>query len=215
MSVSAALFDWDGTLLDSRAALLAAWRESTAAVIGRIYPATAAEEDVVFTLPGRQIWPTLTEDVDQLAGRFQEAYDRSGERVRAFPGVLAMLQGLRTAGVATAVVTSKARRRYAPDAVRAGLAGAIDIAICAEDATAAKPDPDPVLRALERLGVSGSQALMAGDTPVDVAAAVAAGTTPVGVGWGHSSESDLRAAGAVAVVRDPAELLAMALEVVA
>lgn len=215
MSVAAALFDWDGTLLDSRAALLAAWRESTAAVIGRSYPATPAEEDVVFTLPGRQIWPTLTDDVDELAGRFQEAYDRSGERVRAFPGVLEMLEELRAAGVATAVVTSKARRRYAPDAVRAGLAGAIDIAICAEDAAAPKPDPDPVLRALERLGVSGSQALMAGDTPVDVAAAVAAGTTAVGVGWGHSPDADLLAAGAVAVARDPAELLELALEAAA
>jgi HAD superfamily hydrolase (TIGR01509 family) len=215
VSVAAALFDWDGTLLDSRAALLAAWRESTAAVIGRSYPATPAEEDVVFTLPGRQIWPTLTDDVDELAGRFQEAYDRSGERVRAFPGVLEMLEELRAAGVATAVVTSKARRRYAPDAVRAGLAGAIDIAICAEDAAAPKPDPDPVLRALERLGVSGSQALMAGDTPVDVAAAVAAGTTAVGVGWGHSPDADLLAAGAVAVARDPAELLELALEAAA
>jgi HAD superfamily hydrolase (TIGR01509 family) len=212
VSVSAALFDWDGTLLDSRAALLAAWRESTAAVIGRIYPATPEEEDIVFTLPGRQIWPTLTDHVDELAGRFQEAYDRSGERVRAFPGVLEMLEELRAAGVATAVVTSKARRRYAPDAVRSGLAGAIDIAICAEDAAASKPDPDPVLRALERLGVSGSQALMAGDTPVDVAAAVAAGTTAVGVGWGHSPEDELRAAGAVAVARDPAVLLELALE---
>jgi HAD superfamily hydrolase (TIGR01509 family) len=170
---------------------------------------------VVFTLPGRQIWPTLTDDVDELAGRFQEAYDRSGERVRAFPGVLEMLEELRAAGVATAVVTSKARRRYAPDAVRAGLAGAIDIAICAEDAAAPKPDPDPVLRALERLGVSGSQALMAGDTPVDVAAAVAAGTTAVGVGWGHSPDADLLAAGAVAVARDPAELLELALEAAA
>jgi HAD superfamily hydrolase (TIGR01509 family) len=215
VSVAAALFDWDGTLLDSRAALLAAWRESTAAVIGRSYPATPAEEDVVFTLPGRQIWPTLTDDVDELAGRFQEAYDRSGERVRAFRGVLEMLEELRAAGVATAVVTSKARRRYAPDAVRAGLARAIDIAICAEDAAAPKPDPDPVLRALERLGVSGSQALMAGDTPVDVAAAVAAGTTAVGVGWGHSPDADLLAAGAVAVARDPAELLELALEAAA
>jgi phosphoglycolate phosphatase len=166
---------------------------------------------VVFTLPGREIWPTLTDDVASLAASFQAAYDRSGERVSAFPGVLAMLEGLRSAGVATAVVTSKSRRRYAPDAVRAGLAGAIDIAICAEDVTATKPDPDPVLRALDRLAVSGSQALMAGDTPVDVAAALAAGTTAIGVGWGHSPAEDLLAAGAAAVVQEPGELLAMAL----
>jgi len=215
MSVTAALFDWDGTLLDSRAALLSAWRESTEAVLGRSYPATAEEEDIVFTLPGREIWPTLTDDVDTLVASFQVAYDRSGERVRPFPGVLEMLEELRTAGVRTAVVTSKSRRRYAPDAVHAGLAGSIDIAICSEDVTATKPDPDPVLRALEKLGVAGSDALMAGDTPVDVAAALAAGTTAIGVGWGHFAAADLLAAGASAVAEDPSELVAMALEAAA
>jgi HAD superfamily hydrolase (TIGR01509 family) len=215
MSVTAALFDWDGTLLDSRAALLSAWRESTEAVLGRSYPATAAEEDIVFTLPGREIWPTLTDDVDTLAASFQVAYDRTGEQVRAFPGVLAMLEELRSAGVRTAVVTSKSRSRYAPDAVRAELAGAIDIAICSEDVTATKPDPDPVLRALEKLGIPASDALMAGDTPVDVAAALGAGTTAIGVAWGHSSASELLAAGASAVVDEPSELVAMALEAAA
>jgi HAD superfamily hydrolase (TIGR01509 family) len=200
VSVIAALFDWDGTLIDSRAALLSAWRESTQALLGHPYPDTPAEEDIVFTLPGREIWPTLTDDVDALAASFQSAYDRSGEQVSAFPGVLEMLEELRSAGVRTAVVTSKSRRRYGPDAVRAGLAGAIDIAVCAEDVTATKPDPDPVLRALEKLGVSGADALMVGDTPVDVAAALAAGTSAIGVGWGHSPASELLAVGASAVV---------------
>jgi HAD superfamily hydrolase (TIGR01509 family) len=215
MSVTAVLLDWDGTLLDSRAALLAAWRESTAAMIGRVYPATPEEEDIVFTLPGREIWPTLTDDVDRLAESFQSAYDRFGDQVRAFPGVREMLGELRSAGVATAVVTSKSRRRYAPDAVHAGLARTIDIAICAEDVTATKPDPDPVLRALDKLGVPGSDALMAGDTPVDVAAALAAGTTAVGVGWGHSPAEDLLSAGASAVVQEPGELVSMVLETAA
>ena len=43
-AITAVLFDWDGTLIDSRAALLAAWHESTEAVIGHRFPATAAEE---------------------------------------------------------------------------------------------------------------------------------------------------------------------------
>jgi len=215
MSVTAALFDWDGTLIDSRAALLTAWRESTEAILGRSYPANAAEEDIVFTLPGREIWPTLTDDVDALAASFQSAYDRSGEQVSAFPGVRAMLDELRAGGVRTAVVTSKSRRRFGPDAERARLASAIDAAICAEDVTATKPDPDPVLRALAKLGVSGSDALMVGDTPVDVAAALAAGTTAIGVAWGHSPSEDLLAAGASAVVAEPGELVAMVLEAAA
>jgi HAD superfamily hydrolase (TIGR01509 family) len=213
-TLAAALFDWDGTLVDSRALLLAAWQESTVSVLGRRYPATPAEEHAVFTLPGAQIWPELARDDQQrlaLAASFQEAYDQHADELLAFPGVREMLEGLRAGGVSVAVVTSKARRRYGPDASRAGLEGLIDVAVCAEDADRAKPDPAPVLRALERLGVSGAHAIMAGDTPVDVTAGTAAGTRTLGVAWGHAAAADLLAAGAEAVAQDPAELLAIVL----
>ena len=207
----AALFDWDGTLIDSRAALLTAWRESTSRVLGRSYPATPAEEDLVFTRPGGQIWPALASDrneLDALVASFQAAYEQSAEGVRAFAGVPEMLQGLRSAGVSIAVVTSKARRRFESDAVRAGVGRLIDVSICAEDADGTKPDPGPVLRALEQLGVAGPVATMIGDTPVDVAAGIGAGTRTVGVAWGHAGAAELLTAGAEVVVRDPGELLA-------
>jgi HAD superfamily hydrolase (TIGR01509 family) len=213
-TLAAALFDWDGTLVDSRALLLGAWRDSTLHVLGRSYPVTAAEEHAVFTLPGAQIWPELARDDEQrraLAASFQEAYDRHADGLLAFAGVREMLEGLRAGGVSIAVVTSKARRRYGPDASRAGLEGLIDLAVCAEDASRAKPDPAPVLRALELLGVPGAHAIMAGDTAVDMAAGAAAGTRTLGVAWGHAAAADLLAAGAEAVAQDPAELLAIVL----
>jgi HAD superfamily hydrolase (TIGR01509 family) len=213
-ALAAALFDWDGTLVDSRAALLAAWRDSTLGVLGRSYPVTPAQEAKVFTLPGAQIWAELARDDDErlaLAVSFQAAYDQHAEGLLAFPGVREMLEGLRHEGVSVAVVTSKARRRYGSDASRAGLESLIDVAVCAEDADRTKPDPAAVLRALERLGVPGARAIMAGDTPVDVAAGTAAGTRTIGVAWGHAGAADLLAAGAEAVARDPAELLAIVL----
>jgi HAD superfamily hydrolase (TIGR01509 family) len=214
-ALAAALFDWDGTLIDSRAALLAAWRESTAQVLGRAYPANQAEEDIVFTLPGAQIWPELARDEGELAAlpsAFQESYGRHGEKVRAFEGVPELLAGLRAAGVRIAVVTSKSRRRFRPDAARAGILDAIDVAVCNEDVQAPKPDPEPVFCALERLEVAAVRAVMIGDTPVDVAAGLAAGTPVIGVTWGHYGEAELREAGAAAVVASPGELLELALQ---
>jgi HAD superfamily hydrolase (TIGR01509 family) len=213
-TVAAALFDWDGTLIDSRAALLAAWRESTSRVLGRAYPATPAEQRTVFTLPGAQIWSQLASDDDELAAlaaSFQESYERYADGVCAFPGVREMLERLRAAAVSIAVVTSKARRRYGSDIAHAGLEGVIDAAICAEDAVRAKPDPGPVVRALEQLGVAGALAIMVGDTPVDMAAGIAAGTRTMGVAWGHASEAELLAAGAEAVARNPGEVLVVVL----
>lgn len=210
MSVAAALFDWDGTLINSRGALLAAWYEASERVLGRRYPATQADEDVVFTLPGKQIWPTLARDeaqVAELAAAFQVAYEQNSELAQAFPGVREMLLELRGSGVAIAVVTSKGRRRYAPDAERGRLDEAIDVAICSEDSDTAKPDPGPVLRALERLDVAAETAVMIGDTPVDIAAGIAAGVSTIGVTWGHFGEAELRAAGAATVADRPADVL--------
>jgi len=213
-AVEAVVFDWDGTLIDSRAALLSAWHESTETVIGRRFPATAAEEREVFTLPGSAIWRRLAGADDRLqalADGFQEAYERTGELVRAFPGIPQALSELREAGVAIGVVTSKARRRFALDARRAQLEELIDASICDGDAPAAKPDPRPVLAALERLGVSAPDALMVGDTVVDITAGLRAGTAVAGVLWGASTESELRADGASAVFAEPSELTAAVL----
>src|SRR5436189_1744 len=133
----AVLFDWDGTLLDSREALLGAWHASTEEVVGRRYPATADEEELVFTLSGAVLVPRL-----------------------------------------------------------------VDVVVCQEDTEAHKPDPEPVLHALRALGVEPSRAVMAGDTPVDLEAGLAAGTKVVGVTWGAGSPAALRAAGATTLARD-------------
>jgi len=208
--ITAVLFDWDGTLIDSRAALLAAWHESTEAVIGRRFPAAASEEREVFTLPGSEIWPRLAANATQLEDlveRFQQAYERSGELVRAVPGMAAALAELHEAHIAIAVVTSKARRRYVLDARRTDLEDLIDVAVCAEDAAATKPDPRPVVAALEILGIPAANALMVGDTVVDVAAGVSAGTAVGGVLWGASTGDELREAGATILIADPRDLV--------
>jgi phosphoglycolate phosphatase-like HAD superfamily hydrolase len=213
-TIAAVLFDWDGTLIDSRAALLAAWYESTEHVLGRRFPASAVEEREVFTLPGSDIWRRLATDGAQreaLAERFQQVYESNAGLVRAVPGIAAALAELRAANVAIGVVTSKARRRYALDARGASLEHLIDVAVCAEDAAATKPDARPVIAALELLDIAPANALMVGDTVVDVTAGAGAGTAVAGVLWGACSEDELREAGARVVVSDPSTLVDLVL----
>jgi HAD superfamily hydrolase (TIGR01509 family) len=161
------------------------------------------------------IWPALARDEGELtalAAAFQDSYERNGDKVHAFAGVPDLLAGLRAAGLRIAVVTSKSRRRFVPDAVAAGIHDAIDVAVCNEDVRASKPDPAPVLCALERLELAAERAVMVGDTEVDVAAGIAAGTAVIGVTWGHHGEAELRQAGAAAIAASPAELLELALQ---
>lgn len=207
--IDAVLFDWDGTLLDSREALLGAWHAATAEVVGRRFPATKEEEELVFTLPGGQLFPRVAgsaEGAAALTSAFQRAYERTSAAVRAFPGVLSVLAELRAAGIATGVVTSKARMRFEMDARRIHLDELIDISVCQGEAPAHKPDPAPVLQALRLLGIAPERAVTVGDTPVDVQAGTAAGTAVVAVTWGAFGSDALRAAGAKAVARDACEL---------
>ena len=206
--MDAAIFDWDGTLSDSRPALLASLYECSEAVLGWRYPSSADEEDIVFTRPGAEIWPAIASDAEQAAElfeAFQAAYARHSQSIKAFPGVADMLTAVRAAGISTAVVTSKGRLRYEPDAARIGLAHEIDVAVCAGEASP-KPDPAGVLEALRRLGADPACAAMVGDTPVDIVAGVTDGVTAIGVAWGHSGGDLLRDAGAHVIAQTPAEL---------
>lgn len=207
---AAALFDWDGTLLDSREPLLGAWYASTEELLGRRFPASLEDEERVFTLGGATLFPELMggeEAAEQLASVFQREYQARAEQVRAFPGVVDLLGELRAAGVAIAVVTSKSHLRYDIDARQIGVDGLIDAPICQEDCSAHKPDPAPVLLALERLAVPAVDAVMVGDTPVDWQAAQSAGVKFIGVSWGGMfSDEALRGAGAETLAGDPREL---------
>jgi HAD superfamily hydrolase (TIGR01509 family) len=213
VSAAAVLFDWDGTLVDSRATLLAAWRGATRAVLGTPFPDTPEEERLAWTLNGHEMLPRLTNDpatARELTGTFQRLYAASAERgVLAFVGAAELLDGLRARGRSIGVVTAKARIRYEADAARVGLADHIKIAICREDVTAPKPDPEGVQHALEAVGVQPGRAVMVGDSPQDIAAGIAAGVTPIGVAWGFFGRHELMAAGATTVAGTPDELLLM------
>jgi HAD superfamily hydrolase (TIGR01509 family) len=205
------LFDWDGTLVDTRTALLAAWHDVTEATLGRRFPVTADEQRWAFSRRGAETFPELSDDpavVAALIAGFTPAYRRHAMVVAPFPGVPDLLARLRAARCRTGVITSKTSDRFALDAARTALDGGWETVVCAEDVARGKPDPEPVVTALRRLGTRPAGAVLVGDSPADMAAAVAAGTRAIGVEWGFSSSAELLDAGASLTVRSCDELLA-------
>ena len=87
-----------------------------------------------------------------------------------------------------------------------GIAELVDYATTSEDAEKSKPYPDIFLAALD--GLPPEQAIVVGDSPYDAEAAGKAGLRTIGLLCGGFAAEDLRAAGCVALYRDPAELLA-------
>lgn len=82
-----------------------------------------------------------------------------------------------------------------------------DVIIGLQDVTHAKPHPEPILKALEKVHVSPTQAIMIGDVPDDMRAAKSAGTGAIGMQSDQFSDEQLRAAGAEIVIKSLDELI--------
>ena len=108
-----------------------------------------------------------------------------------------------------AIVTSRLRHATLRGLDICGLSRHFEVIITPEDVRNAKPDPEPVLLALERLGVPAAEALFVGDSPHDIAAGRAAGTRTAGVLWGPFPRRTLEEAGADYLLERQDEVLGL------
>jgi pyrophosphatase PpaX len=192
----AALFDFDGTLVDTTDLIYQSMRHAAGEVLGREISREVLMANVGQPLP-RQMELLSAEHAEALLDSYRLHNEENHDAlIKEFPGVEESLARLRSAGVRVAVVTSK--RRFSVDmALKTfpGLGKVVDQWVTMEDTTEHKPRPEPLLKGLELLGnVPRKQAAYVGDSPFDVAAAKAAGVRSVAVSWGAFSEDALRAA---------------------
>ncbi len=202
------LFDLDGTLIDSGAMILASFRHATQTVLAREIP----DDELVASVGGATIHEQMRsfdpERVDELVEVYRAHNHPLHDELEAFEGVDALLATLVEQGRRLGIVTAKRRTGVELAFRTLGIGRFFDAVVTAEDTERHKPDPEPVLLALSRLGANRDEAAFVGDSPFDVGAGKAAGLYSVGVSWGGlHPEERLREAGADVVVHDRAELL--------
>jgi pyrophosphatase PpaX len=195
--LSAALFDFDGTLVDTTEMIHQSMRHAASSVLGRDdIPRETLLANVGQPLP-RQMELIDAEKAELLLEAYRSHHEEHHDAlIGEFPGVEEALSRLRSADIKVAVVTSK-RRVSVEMALKnfPGLRDVVDRFVTMEDTTEHKPNPEPLLRGLELLGdVPKEEAAYVGDSPFDVEAAKAAGLTSVAVSWGAFSEDTLREA---------------------
>ncbi len=194
---AAALFDFDGTLVDTTEMIHQSMRHAATQVLGRDdIPRETLLANVGQPLP-RQMELIDAEKAELLLEAYRSHHEQHHDAlIGEFPGVEESLSRLRPAGIKVAVVTSK-RRPSVEMALKnfPGLRDVVDRFVTLEDTTQHKPNPEPLLRGLELLGgIPKERAAYVGDSPFDVQAAKAAGLTSVAVSWGAFSEDRLREA---------------------
>jgi len=205
MALKAALFDFDGTLVDTTELIYQSMRHATGEVLGR----DDLPREVLMANVGQPL-PRQMELLDAgWAEQLLESYRLHNEELHddlivEFPGIEDSLARLRAGRVKIAVVTSKRRFSVEMDLKNfPGLGNVVDRFVTMEDTEEHKPHPGPLLKGLELLGgVPPDEAAYVGDSPFDVAAARAAGLRSVAVSWGAFSEDTLRKAGPDYLVPD-------------
>jgi pyrophosphatase PpaX len=204
------LFDLDGTLIDSGAMIVASMRHAATTVLGRDVP--EAELRATVGGPGLVAQMRALDEtrVDELVAVYTAHNETLHETLEPCAGIERALEALRDDGRTLGIVTAKRRAtiRLAFQ-VLPQLEPFFDVVVGADDTERHKPNPDPLLLALDRAGAKPADAAYVGDSPFDVQAAKAAGVRAVAVTWGGIHEaSRLEREEPDALVSTPEELLA-------
>jgi phosphoglycolate phosphatase len=107
-----------------------------------------------------------------------------------FPEVPALLDALDAAQLPWGIVTNKTSRFTLPLLDRLRLASRTSCVVCGDTAARAKPFPDPLFAAAERLGVPAAECVYVGDAERDVQAGIAAGMRTVVARYGYIADSE-------------------------
>jgi len=210
MKIEAVLFDIDGTLVDSNEQHVAAWLMAFSEE-GHAQAPEAIRRQI--GKGGDQLVPALLHDVDAaIQERISDAQGSHFKRlylkqVSAFPRASDLTAAVYRSGRKVVLASSAGREEVDHYSRMLGIADLIEATTSIDDVERSKPAPDIFGAALGKIGVAPEQAIVVGDTPYDVEAALKAGVQTIGVTSGPFSAAQLMEAGAVAVYADVADLL--------
>ena len=182
--ITTVLFDFDGTLVNTNDLIIASWQytykhylghevslEHIVASFGEVLPLTMARE-----------FPDV--DVDEACNVYRDyQLHVAEEMIKTFEGIPDLLKELNARGYRVAIVTSRTRESALRYLDMLEISGYFEDLVTCDDTNKHKPDPEPILVCLRKLGVSADEAVMVGDSPFDMKCANNAGVKSVLVDW--------------------------------
>ena len=211
--IKAAIFDLDGTLLDTMNDLLTAMNRMLRELN---FPERTYDELLCFINRGARMFVgrslpegSIKSFDDPLVDRALAVYARHYKEccldtTHPFEGVPEAVAALRAAGVRVGVLSNK-QDAFVKETIAKLYPGAFDTVNGQLDLPE-KPDPAPALAVAAKLGVKPEECAFIGDSDIDIKTGVNSGMLPVGVTWGYRSEECLLEAGAKLIVHRPEDL---------
>ena len=184
------VFDFDGTIADTNNLIIGSWQSVFMARRGE-----EGDEKMILSTFGEPLYETMEKlfpefDVEESVDIYR-TYQREIflEQIGIFPGVKALIEELKAKGYKVGIATSRLRESTIMGLRKFGLEDSIDALVTVEDTDKHKPDPDPALICLEKLGSTPEESIMVGDSAYDMGCGKNAGMTTVLVGWSEVAKS--------------------------
>jgi phosphoglycolate phosphatase len=210
---AAVIFDLDGTLLDTLADI---GRAANAVLTERGWPAHPLTDYRRFVgdgvrvlmervLPAEHRSPTTVDEaVDRFGALYAECWDRE---TRLYAGVRTLLSALAARGAPLAVLSNKPQRFTELCVERFLSEWRFAVVFGQRAGIPRKPDPAGALEIAARLGLAPAACAYVGDSGVDMHTAQGAGMLALGAAWGFRGVTELKVAGASAILHHPCDLL--------
>ena len=207
-----AVFDCDGTLVDSQHSIIASMNAAFDA-----YDVPRASREAIRRVVGLPLLDAvayLAPDASQaLIASIRDEYSKAWQQLREtegldeplYPGVTTVLDQLEGEGWLLGVATGKSRRGLDGTLEKHDILGRF-VTLQTADRARGKPHPEMLLQAMAETGAAASQTVMIGDTTFDMEMACNARVMAIGVSWGYHDVEELHATGAVDVINDFEEL---------
>lgn len=182
--INTVLFDFDGTLVNTNDVIIASWQHTYMYYLGReesLEKITACFGEPLLLTMEREFPEVDPRESAGVYRNFQK--ENADELVKIFPGIKELLESLKTDGFRMGVVTSRTRESAQRYMDMFGIGDYFEEMVSCDDTDIHKPNPEPILLCLKKMGITAEEALMVGDSPFDIKCANNAGVKSVLVGW--------------------------------
>lgn len=206
------ILDFDGTLCDTRQTIVKTLQmtmDKLCLPVADEY-ACAATIGLPLSESFKTLFPSLTDaQASGCAQTYRDIFEENKKQFapKVFPHVAETLKELSKRGLTLSIASSRSNHSLLDFVKAFGFDKVISLILGADDVTKAKPDPEPVLLTLRKLGFSASNALVVGDMPFDILMGGRAGAKTCGVTYGNASREELQDSGADYIIDDFANLL--------
>ena len=206
------IFDFDGTLGDTRSTIVATMQQT----IAELHLSEKSDKECAATIGltlkncFRQLFPQLgDEEVERCAEVYRRIFEVNKLRYKPilFPHVKETLMWLHEHGIRMTVASSRTTFSLHDLLDSLDIDNYFEYVLGSEDVTRSKPDPEPVLKTLEKMNVDAAWTLVVGDMEVDIMMGARAGCKTCGVTYGNGTEKELTQSGAGFIINDMAELM--------